>query len=77
MNAIQIFAYLKKDTIQLKLQMGTAAEALTFLEGVFLALDFGIDFKTKPVLSTCFSVLSVFADEIYEMCQQMSSKQSL
>lgn len=44
MNAIQIFAHLKKDTKQLKLQMGTAAKALTFLEGVFLALDFGVDF---------------------------------
>ena len=44
MDAIQIFAHLKKDTKQLKLQMGTAARALTFLEGVFLALDFGVDF---------------------------------
>ena len=44
MNAIQIFVHLKKDTKQLKLQMGTAARALTFLEGVFLALDFGVDF---------------------------------
>ena len=44
LNAIQIFAHLKKDTKPLKLQIGTAARALTFLEGVFLALDFGIDF---------------------------------